>query len=95
MWLQLIAHYNKYFELLLTAVILLKLFFFNATFGSGKGFIGIFYSIFKWFSGDERHMAENESEKKWMLISNIISIVIYLLLLIIILGISLLALLKN
>jgi hypothetical protein len=95
MWLQLLAHYNKYFELLLIAAILLKLFFFYGAFGGGNGFIGIFYAIFKWFSGNERDMAENENEKKWMLVSNLISLMVYLLLLIIIVSISFVELLKN
>ncbi|MBX2932097.1 MAG: hypothetical protein KF781_09140 [Chitinophagaceae bacterium] len=80
MLLKLLSTYYHYLWLALAIVICSKTilsFVFNRNL---EGFQGFLYAIFKWYNEDDKDMAETNKRRFVMNISNIFSVIIYIIL---------------
>jgi len=80
MLLKLISAYYHYLWIALVIIVILKIilsFIFNR---SLEGFHGFLYAIFKWYSEDDKDLAESNKRRFIMIVSNTFSVFIYIIL---------------
>lgn len=93
MLIELLAQYYKYLWLAFGIVAFLKFVLSYMLFqGEGMSFI---FSLFKWFSEDEREIEDEPSRRSMMKTLNLVTLIIYILLLVIVAATLLLFILKR
>jgi hypothetical protein len=89
MLLELIARYYKLLWLALVAIAFLKLILSYSFHGSLEGVTGILYALFKWYGEEEQEMEDYGPRRTLMRFHNMVTLMLYGMLLVI-LGVSVL-----
>lgn len=84
MLLDLIAQYYKFLWIALGAVAFLKIMISLVFNGSLEGINGIIYALFKWYGEEEQEMEDVGSRRTMMRMHNLVTLILYLMILVII-----------
>lgn len=84
MLLDYIARYYKFLWLAITAVSFIKIILSYSFHGNLQGVNGVLYALFKWYGTEEQELEDYQPRRTIMRLHNIITLMIYGLLLIII-----------
>ena len=84
MLLELIAQYYKYLLLALGAVAFLKIMISLVFNGSLEGLNGIIFALFKWYGEEEQEMEDIGRRRMFMRVHNLITVLLYVIILAII-----------
>ncbi len=77
MLIELIARYYKLLWVLLIAIALLKIILSYSFNGNLEGVNGVLYALFKWYGEEEQEMEDIEPRRTMMRFHNIITLLIY------------------
>jgi len=83
MLLDLIARYFKYLWIAFAALAFLKIILSYSFNDNLEGFNGIVYSLFKWYGEEEQELEEERARRTIMRLYNILTLLLYAMLLII------------
>ena len=86
MLLEYLDRYYKFLWLALAAVAVLKIVLSYSFYGNGEGINGVFFALFKWYGEEEQEMEDYVPRRTIMRLHNIITLVIYGLLLLILIA---------
>ena len=86
MLLELIARYHKYLWIALAAIAFLKIILSYSFNENLEGVNGVLYALFKWYGEEEQEMEDYGPRRTTMRFHNIITLMIYVMLLIILIA---------
>lgn len=86
MLLELIARYYKFLWLALAAIAFLKVILSYSFNGGLEGINGILYALFKWYGEEEQEMEDYGPRRTMMRLHNVVTLLIYGVLLVILLA---------
>ena len=86
MLLELIARYYKFLWFALAAIAFLKIILSYAFHGKLEGVNGVLYALFVWYSEEEQEMEEFSGRRTMMRVHNIITLMMYGMVMLIILA---------
>lgn len=77
MLVELLARYYKLLWLALIAIAFLKLILSYAFHGTLEGLNGILYALFKWYGEEEQELEDNHRRRTMMRFHNIVTLMLY------------------